>query len=375
MNVPISVLVAVHNAQRTIAQSIRAILDQLLSGYELIVVDDGSRDNTLALLFKLQEAWPGSNFHVFSQPHAGIASARNHCLRLAQGDYLVFVDGDDLLLPGALAAIAQAAVAHRPDVIACDFRMWQPDDPAKTRSVRLGYPVGKLLRDPDTILRTCFADRHLYIWSNVFRREIYAQLPAPVFPPGLLFEDVASVPSLLSRCASLLHLAHPIIDYRQRPPAVTEAWCLDFAGALLHARRHLQARGVSDAVERHFDVAVAYFYVGVVKNSYRLARADGRRVRALLKQVFAASLFGDRATLVATAGRADMTSNDRTLDAVIVRQVGSALAGGMVFNFKRAATRKITLWRRLRKARRGSGAMAAGSFDTRPGTPQPPSPK
>ena len=375
MNAPLSVAVAVHNAQRTIAQCIRSILDQLPAEHELVVVDDGSRDNTLALLFKLQEAWPGSNFHVFSQPHAGIASARNHCLRLAQGDYIVFVDGDDLLLPGALAAIGQAATAHRPDVIACDFRMWHPDDPAKTRSIRLGYPVGKLLRDPDTIMRTFFADRHLYIWSNVFRRDIYAQLPAPVFPPGLLFEDVATVPGLLCRCASLLHLAHPVIDYRQQPAAVSERWCLDFAGALLLARRHLQARGVSDAVQRHFDVAVAYFYVGVVKNSYRLARTDGRRVRALLKPVFAASLFGDRATLVATAGRADMTSNDRTLDAVIIRQVESALAGGMVFNFKRAATRKIKLWRRLRKARRGAGAIAANSFDTRPDTPRPPSPK
>jgi glycosyltransferase involved in cell wall biosynthesis len=352
MNVALSVLVAVHDVQRTIGQCIRSILDQLGAGHELIVVDDGSRDNSLALLFKLQEAWPGSNFHVFSQPHAGIASARNHCLQLAQGDYIVFVDGDDLLLPGALAAIGQAAAAQRPDVIACDFRMWHPQDPASTRSVRLGYPVGKLLRDPEAIMRIFFADRHLYIWSNVFRREIYAQLPAPVFPPGRLFEDVATVPRLLSQCASLLHLAHPVIDYRQQPAAINEQWCLDFASALPVARAHLQARGVPDSVQRHFDVAVAYYFVGVVKNSYRLARADGRRVRDMLKPVFAASLFGDCATLVATAGRADMTSNDHTLDAVIIRQVVSALSGGVVLNFRRAASRKLKLWRRLRKARR-----------------------
>lgn len=351
MNVALSVLVAVHDVQRTIGPCIRVILDQLGAGHELIVVDDGSRDNTLALLFKLQEAWPGTNFHVFSQPHAGTASARNHCLQLAQGDYIVFVDGDDLLLPGSLAAISQAA-AQRPDVIACDFRMWHPQEPARTRSVRLGYPVGKLLRDPEAIMRIFFADRHMYIWSNVFRREIYARLPAPVFPPGRLFEDVATVPRLLSLCASLLHLAHPVIDYRQQSAAVDEQWCLDFAGALPVVRAHLQARGVPDTVQRHFDVAVAYFFVGVVKNSYRLPRADGKRVRELLKPIFAASLFGDCATLVATAGRADMTSNDHTLDAVIIRQVVSALSGGVVLNFRRAATRKLKLWRRLRKARR-----------------------
>ena len=357
MKVAISVAVAVHNVQRTVGACIESILAQLRPQHELIVVDDGSSDNTLALLFKLQEAWPGSNFHVFSQAHAGIAGARNHCVQVALGDYIAFVDGDDRLLPGALAAIEHAITEHRPDVIACDFRRWYPKEPERTRSVRLGYPVGKLLRDPEAIMRIFFADRHMYIWSNVFRREIYAQLPAPIFPPGHLFEDVATVPRLLSQCASLVHLAHPVIDYRQQPAAVSEQWCLDFAGALPVARRHLQARGVADSVKRHFDVAAAYFYVGVVKNSYRLARVEGRRVRAQLKPVFAASLFGDCATLVATAGRTDMTSNDHTLDAVIIRQVESALGGGMVVNFKRVATRKLKLWRRLRNARKRPGAM------------------
>lgn len=358
MDYTISVVVPVHNVQRFIEQCCRSVLGQLRANHELIVVDDGSRDNTLALVQKLQEAWTGSNFHVFSQASGGMASARNHCLRVAQGDYIAFVDGDDVLLPGALAAIEQAIIEHRPDVVACDFRMWHPEDPAKTRSVRLGYPVGKLLRDPETLLKIFFADRQLYIWSNVFRRDIYAQLAAPVFPPDRLFEDVATVPRLMSQCRSLVHLAHPVIDYRQHAAgsAVSEQWCLDFASALPLARQHLQASGVAESVRRHFDIAAAYFYVGVVKNSYRLPRAEGRRVRALLKPIFAGSVFGDSASMVATTGRADTISNDRTLDAVIIRQVESALTGGMVVNFKKAASRKLKLWRRLRKHKAGSAA-------------------
>ena len=290
-------------------------------------------------------------------PHDRLGVAQQLADRVAQGDYIAFIDGDDVLLPGSLAAMDQAIAAYAPDVIACDFRMWHPDSEAKSRRVTLGYPSGALVRDQATILNTFFADRQMYVWANVFRRDIYAQLDAPIFPPDRVFEDVATVPRLLSQCASLVHLAHPVIDYRQQPAAVSEQWCLDFAGALPVARRHLQARGVADSVKRHFDVAAAYFYVGVVKNSYRLARVEGRRVRAQLKPVFAASLFGDCATLVATAGRTDMTSNDHTLDAVIIRQVESALGGGMVVNFKRVATRKLKLWRRLRNARKRPGAM------------------
>ncbi|SHG39940.1 glycosyltransferase family A protein [Massilia sp. CF038] len=352
MQASISIVVPAQNMQRYIDQCLQSILSQLRPHHELIVVDDGSRDNTLARAFKAQEAYGGVNFHIFSQERAGMASARNHCLRVAQGDYIAFVDGDDVLLPGALAAMDQAIAAGAPDVLACDFRFWYPDDPARTRDVRLGYPVGKLLRESETILNTFFADRQMYIWSNVFRREIYARLPAPVFPPERMFEDVATVPRLLAQCASLVHLPHPVIDYRQHPgeSAVSEQWCLDFAAALPVARRHLQACAVPDSVRRHFDIAAAYFYVGVVKNSYRLPRADGRRVRALIQPLFVGGLFNDWATLVAIAGSNGMISNDRTLDAVIVRQVESAFAGGLVRNFKRAASRKLRLWRRLGKA-------------------------
>lgn len=362
MHYSISVVIPAHNVQRYIEQCCRSVLGQLNANHELIVVDDGSRDNTLALVLKLQEAWTGSNFHVFSQESGGMASARNHCLRVAQGDYIAFVDADDVLLPGALAALDKAIAEHRPDVVACDFRMWHPDDPAKTRNVRLGYPVGKLLRDPETILKIFFADRQLYIWSNVFRADIYTQLPQPVFPPDRLFEDVATVPRLMSQCRSLVHLAHPVIDSRQLPaPAtVSEKWCIDFASALPLARQHLQSSGVAESVRRHYDIAAAYLYVGVVKNSYRLPRAEGKRVRALLKPIFAGSVFGDSASMVATTGRADTISNDRTLDAVIIRQVESALTGGVVVNFRKAASRKLKLWRRLRKAKKHPG-------DARPG--------
>ena len=97
MKVAVSVVVPAYNVQRYIEQCVRSILDQLDPCDELIVVDDGSSDNTLALVFKLQEAWPGANFHVFSQPNEGIPSARNHCLRVAQGDYIAFIDGDDVM--------------------------------------------------------------------------------------------------------------------------------------------------------------------------------------------------------------------------------------------------------------------------------------
>lgn len=356
MNAILSIVVPAYNVQRYIELCANSILAQLKSHHELIVVDDGSSDNTLALVYRLQETWKGSNFHVFSQANQGIAATRNHCIGVAQGDYIVFVDSDDVLLPGSLEVLDRAVAEHAPDVVACDFRMWHPDEPSKSRGVKLSYPVGELQRDSESILNTFFADRQMYIWSNVFKRTIYAQLPAPVFPPGRVFEDVSTVPRLLSQCKTLLHVPHAIIDYRQHPASITrvisEEWCMDFAAALPVARQHLKARNVPDSVQRHFDIAAAYFYIGVIKNSYQLPRAVGRRVRASIKATFSANLFGNCEAMLDTAKRPDMVSNDRALDLAIIGQVKSALNGGMIFHFRQTASRKLKLWRRLRKARK-----------------------
>ena len=180
----LSIVVPAYNLARYVEQCVRAILGQLREHHELIVIDDGSTDNTLALVTTLQQAWPGSNFHVKSQANEGIAGVRNHGVRAATGDYIVWIDGDDVLQGGILDKLDEAIARHRPDVIVCDYTMWHPQEPAKTHPVAFSYPDNVMLRDVDAILTRFFACRKNYIWATVFRRDIYAQLPGPVFPPA-----------------------------------------------------------------------------------------------------------------------------------------------------------------------------------------------
>jgi glycosyltransferase involved in cell wall biosynthesis len=348
----ISIIVPAWNVQRYIAQCLTSVLDQMGPDHELIVIDDGSRDATLARIRALLEARPAIASTVLAQDNQGIAVARNNGLAVARGEYIMFVDSDDRLLPGSLAALEQVIGEHHPDVVACDFRVWHPDQEDKSHRVGLRYPQG-LVRDQATILNTFFADRQMYVWANVFRRAVYGQLEAPVFPPGRVFEDMSTLPRLLSQCASLVYLPHPVIDYRQHAASITklisENWCMDLAAALLATRRHLERRGVDESVKAHFDIAAGYFYIGVVKDSYELPRAQGRRVRACIKQVFVESLFGDCASMLAATRGAHTVSVDRQHDARMIRQVERALAGNLVFRARQTASRKIKVWKRLRK--------------------------
>lgn len=359
----LSIIVPVYNIAPFVEQCVNAILNQLKEHHELIVIDDGSKDNSLALVTTLRDAWRGTNFQVISQANEGIAGVRNCGLRAAKGDYIVWVDGDDVLLGGVLELLDQAIAEQQPDVIVGDFRMWYPQEPGKSRAEQLGYPQGPMLRDATDILNCFLAARKMYVWTNIIRRAIYAALPDPVFPPGRVFEDVSTLPRLLSQCASLHYLARPIIDYRQYPASITqsisEKWCLDFAAALPVARQHLQARGVADSVKRHFDIAAGHFYVGVYKSTYQLPGDAGKRVRAVIGKSFIDNLFGDCASMIATIERPDAVSLDRDSDRHMIRQLRKVLSGSLLFHLRQTASRKIKVWRQARKLRRYAASLAA----------------
>jgi hypothetical protein len=341
----ISIVIPAYNVQQFIAQCVRSVLMQMQQHHELVVVDDGSSDETLAVLAALQEKWARPNFLLRTQSNQGVASARNHCIAAARGEYIAFIDSDDVLRDGALEAIDRAIAEHRPDVIAFDFRMWHPDAPEKNHEMALAYPAG-VLRDPEQILVRFMANRHMYVWAHVIRRVKYAELPAPTFPPGPVFEDVATLPRLISLCASLVHIPRQLIDYRQRPTSISqsisEQWCVDFLSALAVARAHLAQRLVGARAQAHFDMMLAHFYVSLVKSSYQLPNAIGRRTRARSKAAFLSLLFGDCAGLMAMGG-----AHDKRMLAELQR----VLSGDWLFHLKQLASRQYKQWRKVRKLR------------------------
>jgi hypothetical protein len=349
-NPVVSVVVPAHDAQAFIARCLDSIAWQMGPGWELVVIDDGSRDATCELAEQARERHHGHAIRVVRQPNQGIAGARNRGLLEAQGDYIAFVDADDMVLPGALAALGDVIAHHRPDVIACDFATWHPRKPHKNRHVALGHARGVVLDDTDQILRTFFVDRHMYVWAHVMRRDVYARLPQPVFPQGRVFEDVSVLPCLLAQCASLYRLACPAIAYRQHPAslkrAVSAKWCMDFAAALRQVKGGFSARPASAPLRMQIDATACHFYIGIVKNSYQLPWGAGRATREQVRQVFLSSLFHDPVEVLAAMERGTISSRDRAVDAAAARQVRKALDGSLWFALAKATSRRIKLWQR-----------------------------
>src|SRR5437016_8780326 len=105
MNPLVSILIPAYNAERWITDTIRSAVAQTWRKKEIIIVDDGSRDGTAAIARR----FASKTVSVISQQNQGASTARNRAFELCQGDYIQWLDADDLLSPDKVAQQMAAA--------------------------------------------------------------------------------------------------------------------------------------------------------------------------------------------------------------------------------------------------------------------------
>lgn len=96
----ISVIIPVYNGEKTISETIKSVLNQTFSDFELIIINDGSQDKTLEIVERIKDP----RLKVFSYPNGGLSASRNRGINHASGDYISFIDADDLWTPDKLEA-------------------------------------------------------------------------------------------------------------------------------------------------------------------------------------------------------------------------------------------------------------------------------
>jgi glycosyltransferase involved in cell wall biosynthesis len=159
--VSFSIIVPAYNSAATIESTLRSVVDQVLPPHEVIVVDDGSTDDTAEVARGV-----GGPVRVVAQPNGGTASARNRGIHEATGDVIGFLDADDLYTPDRLARIA-ARYERQPelDAVATDTLLSSPE-----RTFRVGshWPGGPTTHvDIRTPIIFC---------ALTIRREVLAEL-------------------------------------------------------------------------------------------------------------------------------------------------------------------------------------------------------
>mgnify|MGYP003401399665 FL=1 len=119
----VSVIVPVYNVEQYLSDCLESICRQTLKGIEIIVVNDGSTDNSLSIIKSFQQKY--SNIKLINKKNGGLSSARNAGIDMAVGEYLFFVDSDDFIDLDTLEKMyVKANETHCPLIICGRLQYW-----------------------------------------------------------------------------------------------------------------------------------------------------------------------------------------------------------------------------------------------------------
>lgn len=163
----ISIIVPIYNVSSYLQECLESILSQDYPFLEIILVDDGSTDDSGKICDEYAKR--DSRIRVIHQPNGGAAAAKNAGLRAASGEYLSFVDSDDFLEPGAYAHMVQLMEVHEADIVQCDFRDVFRDH---TCDRHLLLP-GMQWNTPDYLARFTKDWTCGLIWNKLYKRSLF----------------------------------------------------------------------------------------------------------------------------------------------------------------------------------------------------------
>jgi glycosyltransferase involved in cell wall biosynthesis len=163
----VSVVIPTYNRWPMIAEAVESVLAQTFNAFELIVVDDGSTDNTTHLLRSCD-----SRLRIFSQPRAGVAAARNAGVARSRGKYIAFLDSDDLWSPAKLASQADFMERNSGVHICQTEEIWIRRGVRVNPRSRHRKPTGDIFRrslelclvSPSAVMMT----KELFYWAGGF---------------------------------------------------------------------------------------------------------------------------------------------------------------------------------------------------------------
>lgn len=169
----VSIIVPAYNAEKTISRCVESILNQTYPDFELLVMDDGSRDETPAILDRY--AAQDARIRVVHKENSGVSDTRNRALALSQGEYIQFLDADDWVTPDATRLFVRAMEEYENcDMVIADFyrvidkRMSQKGDIDEERLITREEYAQYMLHNP--------ADFYYgVLWNKFFRRSIIAE--------------------------------------------------------------------------------------------------------------------------------------------------------------------------------------------------------
>jgi phosphorylcholine metabolism protein LicD/glycosyltransferase involved in cell wall biosynthesis len=214
----LSFIVPVYNVEQHLARCLDSLVGQTFQDIEIIVVNDGSPDNSQEIINRYAEEYP-SLVRPFEKPNGGLSDARNFGLEYARGEYVVFVDSDDYVSKELAEKTLAKAAEHDADIVG--FRLYQVTHNRlriqKNNYIDQFQQGGcSVVQNPSILLAA-----RPYAWNKIYRKKLFFENNIR-YPVGQHYEDSATTYNLLLMANRIDFVNEPFYFYIiDRPDSIT----------------------------------------------------------------------------------------------------------------------------------------------------------
>ncbi|MGX5101084.1 glycosyltransferase family 2 protein [Enterobacter cloacae] len=285
--IKLSVIVPCYNSRDFIAECLQSILPFLSNAVELIVVNDGSTDDSANIIERTIQTYKDKLITIIHQDNAGISAARNAGIEIAKGEYIALLDSDDFFHSDFWSEVLPLINDSTIDIVEFNAEQFDGEITNVVEHIDCSVFTGRVDIASVTELSPAFKRSKWYPWARVYKTALFHEFDIK-FPTGRLYEDMSTVPAIYLHSKVIYGLNKSLIWYRYHKKSITQTFRQKDIVDLVYAVKllSLQAKDNAEIKRALFPTVQRIFnllkYMLVKNKGARLPFAEQKALRRAL---------------------------------------------------------------------------------------------
>ncbi|MCE6008177.1 glycosyltransferase family 2 protein [Acinetobacter soli] len=239
----LSLIIPIYNVEKYIIDCLNVLVNQVADcDIEIILIDDGTPDNSIFLIEEFLKDKPirvKNKFIIHNQRNQGLSAARNSGIELARGEYIAFLDSDDIVSENYFKILLEKINLHHPDII--EFNANRFDDSGRFYEIWNSVISSGFYQMNENILNKVATQSAWYAWKRIYKKELFKEIK---FPVGKNFEDAYTIPYIYLKSKNIYFIDDILLHYRFNPNSITSSITdknlSDFKDAILKLSHYIE---------------------------------------------------------------------------------------------------------------------------------------
>ncbi|VFS53055.1 glycosyltransferase family 2 protein [Budvicia aquatica] len=284
--IKLSVVVSSYNNNEYIQECLDSILPHLNDSTELLIVDDGSTDNSHEIIQNTIRNTENKNIVFTIVEHAGISEVRNKAISYVKGEYILFIDGDDILDVKFWESITPE-LYNNYDIIEYDATIFFENNKNNSKHLKICAFENECTITHFSQLSRVFSLSNWFTWARVYKTELFKRNHV-TFPKGRIYEDMATLPYLYAAATRVRSIKESLIWYRKSLRSLTSTSRSSDIEDIIYAMECIRKLDLDCADRRSVLALAIYSSYNLIKSlliknpEYEISEINIRRIKDVM---------------------------------------------------------------------------------------------